>query len=178
MEVEDRQLAGPRPVCPEEEPELGEACPRPGLVCGYGSSAMPNCRKHYQCAETGWVEDPHIPRDRYPCDEAPPGYCPSEPPPRDTACTPVPARAPCVYAEVQCSCVSGSHWATGTDQWLCYGPPNNPQCPETLPNIGEGCSTPGVQCSYIEDCEFPPYSTVFCRLGAWEEGQRGTPCNL
>jgi len=77
-----------------------------------------------------------------------------------------------------CGCVSGNHWATGNDEWLCYGPPGDPSCPGALPNIGEGCSTQGVQCSYLEDCEFPPYSTVLCRAGAWQEGDRGTPCVL
>jgi hypothetical protein len=92
------------------------------------------------------------------------------------ACTPTLAWAPCVYEDAMCSCMNGVHWASGSDRWLCYGPPRDADCPKSLPNIGEGCATQGVQCSYLEGCDVPPYSTVFCRNGAWEEGERGTPC--
>jgi hypothetical protein len=158
---------------------LGDPCTNRDLVCGYGDSATPSCRSYYRCVNDAWTRDPEIHQARYPCDEPPADYCPAAPPPPGTSCTPVPARAPCVYEDVSCACVSGTHWATdGTDAWLCYGPPRDAQCPAALPNVGEGCSTAGVQCSYLEDCEFPPYSTVFCREGAWEAGERGTPCNL
>jgi len=174
--VGERPVPGPRPICPESEPSVAEACTDPGIVCGYGDSVTPTCRTYYECAGTTWRLDPR--GERYPCDEPPPGFCPPDPPPHNTSCTPVPGRAPCVYAGVTCGCVSGMHWATFGEQWLCYGPPSDPTCPETLPNIGEGCATQGVQCSYIEDCDLPPYSTVFCRNGAWEEGERTIPCNL
>jgi hypothetical protein len=174
----EHALPGPRPFCPDTEPGLGDTCDNPGLLCSYGDAVTPTCRKYYACAENEWRLDPHIDAERYPCDEPAAGYCPAEPPPYHTSCTPVPGRAPCVYADVLCACVSGHHWAAGTDEWLCYGPPRDPNCPRSLPNIGEGCSTPGVQCSYIEDCELPPYSTVFCRNGVWEEGERSTPCQL
>lgn len=175
-EVEGRPVPGPPPRCPEAEPTVGDPCSEPDLVCGYGDSASPTCRSYFQCAATGWILDPRT--SSYRCDEPPTGYCPAEPPPNGTACTPIPYRAPCVYADVSCRCVNGQHWATHNDGWLCYGPPRDPQCPQALPNIGEGCSTPGVQCSYWEDCEFPPYSTVFCYSGAWEEADRGAPCEL
>ncbi len=174
--IEGRPLPGPRPSCPEAEPTVGAPCSEPDLVCGYGDAGSPACRGYYQCAATGWVRDPRM--NGYRCDEPPTGYCPAEPPPTATACTPVPSRSSCVYADVSCRCVDGHHWATPGDGWICYGPPRDPLCPLALPNIGEGCSTPGVQCSYWEDCDFPPYSTVFCYSGAWEEGERGTPCQL
>jgi len=148
-------------------------------VCSYGDAVTPTCRKYYECADKLWRLDPGIDSERYPCDEPPAGYCPAAPPEHDTKCTPIAGRAPCVYADVTCGCVNGQHWAAGgLDQWLCYGPPADPRCPKSLPNIGEGCATQGVQCSYIEACELPPYSSAFCREGAWEEGERSTPCAL
>ena len=173
--IEDRPLPGPRPICPEAEPMVGDPCSEPSLLCSYGDSPTPTCRSHYECTPTGWILDPRM--SSYPCNEPAPGYCPAEPPPPGTECTPISHLAPCVYADVSCSCLSRFHWATqGVDSWLCFGPPRDAQCPRLLPNIGEGCSTPGVQCSYLEDCDFPPNSTVFCHSGAWEEGYRPPPC--
>jgi hypothetical protein len=162
-------------VCPEVEPVQGEACKNPDLVCGYGTSIMPSCRSYYRCQGEAWISDPR--NDQYPCDEPASDDCPAMPPPAYTACAPVAGRAPCVYAEVSCSCIYGEHWAASKgDEWLCFGPPSDPLYPKALPNVGEGCSSPGVQCSYLEDCDFPPYSTVVCRQGSWEEGERSTPC--
>jgi len=176
--IDDRPVPGPRPICPEAEPVVGETCAEPGLVCGYGDAATPTCRHYYECTETGWRLDPRINEDRYACEEQPEEFCPAEPPPLGLACTPTGAWAPCVYEDAMCSCMIGDHWASGSERWLCYGPPRDADCPKSLPNIGEGCATQGVQCSYLEGCDFPPYSTVFCRNGAWEEGERSTPCLL
>jgi hypothetical protein len=171
----ERPVPDPRPVCPESEPQVGDSCTEAGLLCSYGEAATSSCRAYYQCSEGSWTLDTRLDPERYPC-EPPAGHCPPEPPTLGDGCTPPPGYTPCVYEDVMCSCVAGNHWATSAEQWLCYGPPDDPSCPALLPNIGEGCSTQGVQCSYVEDCEFPPYSTVFCYDGAWEEGTRGTPC--
>jgi hypothetical protein len=172
----ERPVPGPRPACPDSEPSAGAPCAMEGLVCGYGDAPLANCRNYFACAGGSWTLDARLDSDRFPC-EPPADYCPPEAPSLRDPCTAPPGLVTCVYDDVLCNCVSGQHWATdGAQQWLCYGPPDDPDCPETLPNLGEGCATPGVQCSYVEDCEFPPYSTVFCFGDAWEEGYRGTPC--
>jgi hypothetical protein len=79
---------------------------------------------------------------------------------------------PCEYGQLLCMCVSTALYEDSPGRWLCTGPPEDMQCPATLPNLGDGCSTPGVECYYLWDgCTAAPGSTVFCYDGAWEEGR-------
>ena len=108
--------------------------------------------------------------DAYPCVTA--TQCPSAPP-QGAACQVEVPGVPCAYTGLLCFCEAASDAAAGADgHWGCYGPPADPACPALLPNLGEGCATQALECHYSSNgCTAPPNSTVFCRGGAWEEGQ-------
>jgi len=169
----------PRPRCPESEPALDERCAEAGLLCSYGTSPTPHCRRYYKCEAETWIPDPAIYDQNYPCEELPSGYCPQEPA-HETACTTAAfGLIPCEYDALACYCVANTiepiPGATGV--WKCYGPPADAACPRVLPNIGEGCATQGVECNYTPYlCDAPPYSTVFCYQGEWEEGTGAVGC--
>lgn len=86
---------------------------------------------------------------------------------------------PCEYPGLTCWCdgsgVGQEPGASGF--WSCYGPPRDTRCPETLPNVGEGCNTRGVACSYVPDgCFTYPFSTVFCFDRQWEAMENPQAC--
>jgi hypothetical protein len=148
-------------------------CDTDQLECSYGDSPTPHCRRYYLCDSGSWQLDSF-----FVCQELPDGYCPAEPEQAEQCVVEIPG-LPCIYpGDVSCVCQAhlGAPGAPGG--WNCYGPPVNTACPATLPNIGEGCSTNGVQCNYaVDGCSAPPNSTVYCFDGAWEEGE-GLSCAL
>lgn len=169
----EREKPLPPPVCPKAEPGDGEPCDQDRLRCSYGDSPTPLCRRYYQCDAGSWLLD-----QAFPCQTLPDDYCPATPAHGDACVVEVPG-LPCLYEEdVSCVCVATLAAQGRPGNWRCYGPPPNKACPPTLPNIGEGCSTNGVQCNYAADgCTAPPNSTVYCFEGAWEEAER-LSCSL
>jgi hypothetical protein len=167
-----RPVPLPRPECPNAEPVSGSGCDRTGLICGYGDGYISLCRSIYLCSEGTWKRDTVFGQS-YRCREVPPGYCPSVPPAWVSGCTISEAGTPfpCAYDGLLCFCKNPGGVPGGPGNWTCYGPPANPQCPANLPNIGEGCDTPGVQCNYPAGlCPEPPHTNVFCYEGKWEDG--------
>jgi hypothetical protein len=172
----------PRPQCPENAPQVGDNCDHAGLICTYGNSPNAECRRTYECNVT-WKVPPNTPpsSSMNPCYEVPEGYCPPQAPEHDSECIMGPAGArqqPCEYGELNCYCYtghigyldnSGSQGSPGV--WGCYGPPEDPACPADLPNIGEGCDTPGTQCNYhFDGCISAEENYVFCHEGVWGVG--------
>jgi hypothetical protein len=133
----------PRPLCPATEPKAGDTCSNASLYCEYGDSPAINCRTAYTCtkadADTVWVADGALSKV-YACNPAP--SCPSTPAPRPP-CDMGGLGSACKFAGLVCSCILSSHETPG---WSCLGAPENPVCPEYLPNIGEGCAPNGVEC--------------------------------
>jgi hypothetical protein len=165
----------PRPHCPTTEPNAGDTCSNASLYCEYGDSPAVNCRTAYTCAKadagTAWVADIALSKV-YACDSA--ASCPSTPAPR-TPCDVGSLGSACKYPGLVCSCRLSSHHMPG---WSCLGAPENPICPEYLPNIGEGCAPNGVECDYaVDSCDPTPNRTLFCYEGAWERG-RDLTCAL
>jgi hypothetical protein len=158
----------PRPSCPLEEPQRGDPCSAEDLLCGYGDAPTPRCREYYRCQNGGWTKDPSL--DQYPCVMN--TNCPDMAE-NLSACTLETAGVPCAYPGLLCFCATGKNSQPGArGYWNCYGPPMNSDCPATLPNIGEGCAAQGLECHYaVDGCSAPPHSTVFCREGAWEDGE-------
>lgn len=172
----DRPIPLPRPSCPEQEPQEGTECELEGEVCGYGTEANPQCRSFYECGSSRWARADW--QTLYECPEDALASCPSKPPEEGEDCIVGSAGAgfACAVGAVACYCVSGTGAPGTSGRWACYGPPSDARCPALAPNVGEGCSTTGVQCEYaINGCLAAPYSTMFCFDGRWEEGER-LPC--
>ena len=160
-----RAVVLPRPVCPENPPVAGEPCDTSGLSCGYGGGKTPVCRELFECTGT-WT------RTEAPlsyCPDLPAGYCPAAPPALGDMCTisQFGIGVACEYSDVVCRCTARFPVPGGAGNWACFGPPSDPECPATLPNIGEGCATDGVECWYdVEGC-LDPRLYVVCQDGAW-----------
>jgi hypothetical protein len=172
----ERPVPTARPKCPAMEPTSGESCADLNLQCSYGDSAGAPCRRLYQCqAGDGgqyWFLDPAR-QQSYPCQPLPDGYCPGSPPAKGGACVAASYNTPCVYGTLVCYCegLGDAYNVPGTmGAWGCLGPPADLNCPASLPNIGEGCSTSGTECDYAEGCLDPTSGNVFCFEGAWEQG--------
>lgn len=167
-----RVIVKPSPSCPTSKPEKAQRCDLEGSICSYGDSLTAYCRDYFQCVDGTWQS---APEDDSRCVTQPEGFCPSEPP-AGAACvvSDVDPFVPCEYADaVTCYCAGRS----GTPSiWECYGPPRSGQCPEVLPNLGDGCSTSAQFCGYgieSQGCD-APYANVFCHDGAWEKA--GSTC--
>jgi len=168
MDTGPRPMPLPRPTCPTQQPQVGDACSVADLLCSYGDAPTPRCRAYYHCENGSWAPDAAL--NNYPCLMN--ADCP------DVAanlsqCTLENAGIPCAYPDQLCYCASGKNKQAGAPgYWNCYGAPMNQNCPATLPNIGEGCAVQGLECHYaVDGCSAPPHSTVFCREGAWEDGE-------
>jgi hypothetical protein len=155
----------PRPKCPEELPEAGDPCTVANLVCGYGNRARSDCRALFTCTQSKWKASP------WPCLAAPDGFCPAAPPPIGESCDvtrfanfgTVPI---CEYGTtVACYCAGNR--LMDPHVWGCNAPPTTEGCPEVPPNVGEGCSAQGLECTYGGPCQ-PGGGRWFCRNGAWE----------
>lgn len=161
----------PRPKCPESAPVAGDPCTDTTLYCSYGDSPAVNCRHAYQCTASAgsshWEEDPALIKSG-PCVQPTAQACPSAPMPR-TPCDMASVTLACQYPGLVCQCVLSSRGGAG---WQCLGAPENPACPEQLPNVGEGCTPSGLECDYaVNSCDPTPNRTLFCFQGAWEPGQ-------
>ena len=167
----DRPTPSARPECPESEPDEGLACEISGKLCSYGDSPEAACRHYWLCDAGVWKVDPDS--QVTVCKEVPKGFCPAQAE-QGAECVVSSAGkgVPCVYPGLSCYCLGTFNPAPGDPgKWLCYGPPADANCPEKLPDLGEGCSTPGTECKYSADgCTAHRYSSVFCFEGAWEVG--------
>jgi hypothetical protein len=168
----DRPSSLPSPKCPEAEPMPAGSCNQVDLECSYGDSPTPACRRLYQCQSEGWML---VSDAAHPCETA--VDCPAAPVP-GTDCIVSTPQTPCDYGDQLCYCTRApddlSVGVPGT--WACFGAPMNPACPARLPNIGEGCARQALACDYaVNGCIAAPDSTVFCRDGAWEQGET-LPC--
>jgi hypothetical protein len=162
-----------RPLCPSIEPNIGQGCTSSSLACSYGDAVVSWCRRHYECRNGSW-QQPEAVTTHHPalCSPLPPAACP-ERPPHETPCEVRPVEQgssiPCEYPGLNCWCEALRQEAGNPGTWGCYGPPLDERCPSTLPNVGEGCATPGVERNYVPNgCYSFPFSTVFCFEGQWE----------
>ena len=174
----DRVSAIPGPSCPADEPLAGSACNLNGTECTFGDSATADCRRYYRCTNSEW----ELPAERNAsCVSQPASQCPREPSP-EGRCTAgdVDVFVPCEYNDgIACYCLGNPVGVPGaTGEWECYGPPAARQCPELLPNIGEGCAQTGQFCRYGVvglGCR-TSYASAYCYQGAWEAAM--TSCLL
>jgi hypothetical protein len=165
-----RPKASAPPQCPAGEPSAGTACTHESLRCSYGDSRTAQCRHIDECTNGFWQADTSI-LDRYSCDPLPADYCPSEPH-HQQPCTIGIVGMPCEYGELSCVCYARDPAPGKHGNWLCYGPPANPECPAIAPNLGAGCGSKGLACNYDGDaCLAAPNSSLFCFDGAWEQGE-------
>jgi hypothetical protein len=175
----ERPEPGPSPVCPADTPTLGDTCELDrGVQCGFGDSVTALCREIFECADNGWV----IPKDREAttCPHHEDNYCPDVPHDGET-CTigSGGAALPCDYPSRNTRCICSVIPGQVEGIWGCYGPPQDTRCPAALPNLGQSCAVPSVQCSYVLDpCSATPYNTVFCFDGIWEGGTPQGLCAL
>jgi hypothetical protein len=165
------------PLCPSDEPQLAEICAIEGATCTYGMSLTADCRRFYRCEGAVWVIPP--PGRQPHCASQPTGFCLPEPSP-GLSCVvgDVDSYIPCQYgAGVGCYCIGSPFGVSGAPgHWECYGPPSNSDCPEVLPNVGDGCEPRGQFCAYglVKQGCASPYAEVYCYDGAWEAS--GSDC--
>lgn len=163
-----RPVALPRPECPESEPVAGAPCTKADLRCGYGGGRTPYCRTEYQCTGTWQITARPLPL----CPDLAGDRCSPRMPEPGAACV-VGALVdvPCEYDELSCRCAASLLVNPGDPgRWLCYGPPADVACPEILPNVGEGCTSPGHECWYDPEGCLDPRLYVACREGTWQRG--------
>ncbi|MEO6603295.1 MAG: hypothetical protein ABIQ16_25650 [Polyangiaceae bacterium] len=141
------------------EPTVASSCVEESLRCSYGDSRTAQCRHLYQCTKGAWQADTST-SARYSCDALPADYCPAEP--HDAqACTIATVGMPCAYGELSCVCYARAPAPGKPGNWLCYGPPANPDCPGLVPNLGWGCNSKGLACNYDGDaCGAAPSSSL------------------
>jgi hypothetical protein len=178
--LEDCEVIGhrvpqqPSPICPLSKPSVSQACDTEGLLCSYGSSLTAYCREYLECVGQRWSA-PAALKYGTECISQPEGFCPSAPQAGASCVTgDVDSYVPCEYERgVACYCFGNPPRVSGAPgMWFCYGPPPNGNCPELLPNLGDGCMRTGQFCGYgsaQQECH-APYANVFCRQEAWEDG--------
>jgi hypothetical protein len=165
------------PVCPASLPSVGSACTQEGVGCEYGTSILTSCNAIVECRQGAW-QTATYPGPACPSGPNPPECAPSfASVPRGAAC--MPNGAECVYPNGACACetvffgppqpVDGGN----TPTWHCDDAP--PGCPAVRPHVGSACSTPNMDCMYVE-CAFG----VRCAMGYWQAepvacAQGGTP---
>lgn len=154
-------------VCPAEPPTDAAACtPPPGYNtptahCSWGDDPRPACRTTAVCSSGGsWtVTAPNCTRPPLPAE------CPSPPPTPGTECSD--ASLGCWYDDgrrCRCSaCYGGTPYPVCTPidppEWACSSPPAG--CPSVIPQAGDPCSSPGLDCG--PNCELE----VVCQDGVW-----------
>jgi hypothetical protein len=165
----ERDEVLPKPDCPGADPMEGTSCDTEELVCSYGTSVTAYCRRYYRCHVGAWTSQYNR---QVTCISQPAEFCPGTPT-QGGACVvgEVDVFVPCEYSGgVTCYCLGnpvGQKGAAGT--WECYAPPRNAACPESLPNLGDGCRRDGQACHYgiVQQGCYAPYSDVYCFRGAW-----------
>ena len=189
-----RVEALPSVVCPPSPPAVGSPCGKDRFLCSYGNSVRFDCRQHFKCFHGTWTE-----YGDGGCSLPPPGHCPAQPMPGQY-CTPAPTWSEhlyrkimpaCEYGSTTCVCPScGSRFEFCPTRrhypkqvWVCIGPPKDLDCPELVPNVGDGCDEQAKRCAYGESCNGHG-AILFCRgrpdtpsggpAGAWE--LQGTSC--
>lgn len=164
-----------RPICPQDEPTEGDACgDTPGLLCSYGDSPDWSCRQLVKCEGTWKHQDRN-------CNEPPVDYCPSKMP-HGEECEVQDYAGGTVFlgSGVECNyedkficycnaCSRTNICDENQSRWECVGPPQEEECPTVAPNLGEGCSSKGRQCTYGDPCDASG-QVSFCRNGIWELG--------
>ena len=162
-----------RPECPEVEPSAGAACGRADLSCGYGDSPSAECRRLYVC-DGVWTVPPS--KEQWPCDDLPADFCPGAMPSNRAPCeAALPGSAqPCAYDEVRCYCGPPNAPPSIPHVWICFAPPQNPDCPVELPNVGEGCDAQGTLCHYGLSCYGPRENYLRCNDEAWQANSPGS----
>ncbi len=142
-DVQIPDCPAPAPTCPTTMPTANTACPKVGLECAYGEDPRPQCRPHASCSNSGW----QIPIGL--CAPAPTLTCPT------TAAAA--ANQACSAEGAYCTYPSGAVCGCGgclggpcsmNKTWHCDAPPTTAGCPKTLPNLGTGCLTNGLECDY------------------------------
>jgi len=167
--------------CPQNEPSPGESCTDDGILCGYGDSARADCRRLYQCNKT-WNDMSPL------CLQPPEGYCPNTLPDGEQ-CEPIDYDGKEVFVGVgvECSYSSGAicycyscNWSRpsckeGKAHWDCKTQTEE-DCPQLAPNIGEICSTQGIECVYGDLCE-QSGQVLLCSDGSWETSSKRISCS-
>ena len=175
----------PRPECPDEQPQPGDRCAVDAQqLCGWGDADDATCRSVLQCQARVWTAPPPYSFfSPLACARSLPQDCPEQLPQQDTQCLislGVPVK--CAYAgALTCYCGGPRVSQPGTlSRWACYGPPDDVRCPERMPNLGEGCAEPGVECDYspFYDPCLGPIASRRCSEGAWAVPVRDTVCDL
>lgn len=179
--VQPRPVPGPRPVCPETQPQPGDSCQDNQLLCSYGDQDDLYCRSSFKCVSGTWTLPEPQTIHTGECKKPPVGWCLAKQKPGEQ-CEPSTWGSPgCVYGEdserVTCYCEAFGIGAS-VGGWYCYGPPADLRCPSAIPPIGTACGSQGVECNYGPlDCTRHPYASVFCFEGQWQEGI-GPACDL
>lgn len=174
----DRPLPTEKPTCPVDQPDLGYACDLSSdIACGYGDGPTESCRTIIYCIDSVWTIPPE--REGRECRLHPEGYCPTEPA-HGEPCVVGPAGAdvPCPYADQNMNCICSAIPGIPEGTWACYGPPVDERCPSRMPNMGDGCADPSIQCQYVPGGCASAWETLFCFDGAWEPGASTQICVL
>jgi hypothetical protein len=158
--------AGAGLVCPALLPNPGDACPRNGFDCEYGTSPNRACNQFAHCVAGAWSYPIHS--------TCPTGTCP-------LTYDAILAGSPCTtggftcgYAKGTCICAMPSGPAIvrldgglGGPTWQCR--PATLSCRSPRPNVGAPCSEEGHMCDY-GGCLSPPDGIVLqCSSGVWQE---------
>ena len=155
-------------ACPPMPPSAGTTCTREGLVCTFGDDPRASCRTRATCTSATWaITSPRcvpLPTD-----------CPATPSAGAVCGTPDNV---CAYADgTRCNCafcpLSGpACMPTPPPHYFCVPPPSNAQCPRLMPNLGDACTSNGVQCDY-DGCGSG--MTVECTNNVWVQALTACP---
>lgn len=155
-------------VCPADAPADGAPCTPPPSAsawatahCSWGDDPRPACRTTAVCSTDGsWaVTTPSC------TGPALPAACPSPAPDSGTVCSD--ASLGCWYDDgrrCRCSsCQGGTQYPVcqpiDPPEWACFSP--RAGCPPVIPQAGDPCSTPNLDCG--PNCELE----VVCPDGVW-----------
>ena len=142
------------PVCPENVPTVGAACPQTveGVYCEYNEAWWDvGCSTIFSCQQGTWADTGWGGSSSLPAPGPNPASCPSNPSfiQGGSACD---GGITCLYNQgVTCECVVLSNDAG--DVWECL-----PQsgCPGSRPRLGSACIgsmvCTYVLCAYVQDC--------------------------
>lgn len=166
--------------CPADRPRENSACPAPGSVCEYGTSADRQCNAVLSCigamsAARAWTARPN--------EACFSSICPiatdiaaidGKPCTLDTDGGPVTDNdeAVCSMTDGVCACSTGPDGATKHERrWVCVRP--EPVCPTNRPRLGASCMG-NLWCDY-GSCAFKRGLLMECSNGGvWVAG--GAPC--